>query len=137
MRPGSGPSAWLPLWLEFDLHIETGVDCTSRFLPLKPGTGTPRRYIKVGWWWGQCEGELVKPWDKLGLSLEHPFLMKEGNIFVLKKCDGVRCAEVSSFKDVIRNFKGSSCTQRVNSSTPHARYEARRKGSGTLPLWLC
>lgn len=101
MRPGFGLSAWLPPWLEFDLHVETGVDCTSRFLPLKPGTGTPRRYIKVGQSGWQCEGELVKLWDKLGLSLEHLFLIKEGNIFVLKKCDGVRCAEVRSLKDVI------------------------------------
>lgn len=43
----------------------------------------------------------MKPWGKLGLSLEHLFLIKEGNIFVLKKCDGVRCAEVRSFKDVM------------------------------------
>lgn len=43
----------------------------------------------------------MKLQDKPGLFLEHLYLTKEGNIFILKKCDGVRRAEFRSFNDAM------------------------------------
>ena len=90
VMPGSDSFVWLPAWLGFDLCVQTGVDGTPRVQV------TPENNPK----WADCGGGSVKPQNKACLFLEHLFFFfftKEGNSFILKKCDGVRCAEFRRF----------------------------------------
>lgn len=110
--PASCPFAWLLAWLEFDLCVQTGVDGTPRFRPPRPGYRCP---------WAGRGGASVKPQNELRLFLEHLFFTKEGNIFILKKCDGVRCAEFRRFlKTQDETLKEALTLHRGEPHTPPA-----------------
>lgn len=120
--PCLGPSARLPVWLELDLYIETGVYCTCRFLFLRPGA--PRRYRK---WAG--EGGVSEAAGQAWPLSEHLVLTKEGSIFVLKRCDGIRCAEFGSFNNATWTLKEAlTCTQSVSPARPRPGFPSLHRG---------